>query len=111
MSLLLNRVHQVRPARLPHFCFDRPPITEAVTEFEHVELLRERDAIADIQAWREVATQNERGLIGEVGFEAHILDTNMRAELLREDGAALGEELVARAGLAILGGFEGTAGE
>jgi hypothetical protein len=50
IELLVNRVNQIRPARLPDLGLDRPPITEAVAKLEHVQLLRERDAIADIQA-------------------------------------------------------------
>src|SRR5579862_6424843 len=65
-ALLLNRVHQIRPARLSHFRLDRPTIAKAVAELEHVQLLRQCDPVTDIQTRREVAAQHQRGFVGEV---------------------------------------------
>ena len=66
--------------------------------------LREADAVAHVKARREILAQHQRGFVGEVRLHAHIFDPHARAELLRENGAALRQQLVAGLpGVAVLG--------
>src|SRR6059058_5335270 len=93
---LVDGVHEVGPARLAHFGLDGPVIAEGVAELQGVQLLGEADAVAHVQSRREISAEHQRGLVGDVGLEAHVLDADARAEVLAEDRGALRERRAAR---------------
>jgi hypothetical protein len=94
--LLLDRIDQVGPTCLPYLGPYDPVIAEAVAEFERIELLREADPVAHIQAWREVSSKHERGVVREqVGLHADFLDTDVLAQFLGQNGPALHQGRVA----------------
>src|SRR5579872_2421185 len=107
----LDRVHEIGPTGLTHFRLHGPAVAEAVTQFEHVELLGECDAVAHVKSRREVSAQNERSLVGEIGLEADVFDPDAGTELLGKNGASLRQQLAAGTGLARLGGLERAASE
>jgi len=57
--LLVYRVHQVGAARLAYLGPDGPVVPERVAQLERIELLREADAVAHVQARRQVAAQHQ----------------------------------------------------
>ena len=85
---------------------------EGVAQLQDVQLLGEADAVADVQTRREVAAEYQGGLVGEVRFDADVLDAD-----LANRSAARGWRRPARrpcggAVLAVLRGrSEGAAGE
>src|SRR5690348_7734662 len=99
--LLLHAEHQVRPPYLAGLGADRPMVAQAVAQANRVQLLRETDAVAHVQARREVLAEDERGLVVEIGLHADVGQADAGAELLSEDGATLSQELVGRGRLLI----------
>src|SRR6202030_304026 len=99
-ALLLYAAHQVGTACLAHLGLDGQVITEGVVQLERVELLGEADAVAHVQSRRQVAADHQGSLVGDVGLETHVFYAHARAELLREDRAALRQRRTARAAAA-----------
>src|SRR5258708_19028063 len=92
VRLLLDGEDEIRAARWAHLGPHRPVIAERIAQLEGVELLGEAHAVTDVQARREVAAEDQRGLVRDrVGLEVHVRDADARADLRGEQGRALAE--------------------
>src|SRR5215472_11050622 len=81
--LLLYGVDEVRAVGGAELGLDGPVIAERVAQLEGVELLGEALAVAHVEARREVAAEDEGGLVREgVGLEAHVRDADAITDAL-----------------------------
>src|SRR3984957_6027421 len=110
-SLFLNGVDEIGAAGLARFGLDSPAVAQGVAQLYRIQLLSEAHAIADVQARREIAAEDQRSIVGEVGLEPDVLDADLGTQLLRENGAALRDGLRGGTVLAVLHALQRAARE